>query len=125
MHKATWVVQVILGVYFIAIGVVHLVVPDGLPQAMGWMHDLPAWAHYLSGIMEILGGLGLVLPGLTGIRPQLTLLAASGLAVVMVLAAGWHASRGEVQNVVTNIVVLAVLAFVAYVRWRKHPLPAR
>lgn len=125
MHKATWVIQFLLGVYFIAIGVLHFVVPEGLPEAMGWMYDLPAWLHYLSGAAEILGGLGLILPGLTGIRPELTPLAAAGLVLVMLLAAVWHLSRGELENVVGNLVVAGVLAAVAYVRWRTHPLTAR
>jgi uncharacterized membrane protein YphA (DoxX/SURF4 family) len=124
MHRATWVLQILLGIYFIAIGVLHFVVPEGLPSQIEWMYDLPTWAHWVSGAAEILAGLGLLLPGLTGIRPELTPLAAAGLTVVMLLAAGWHLSRGETQNIVSNLVVGALTAFIAYVRWRRHPLPA-
>lgn len=124
MHVLTWVLQVFFGLYFIAIGVMHFVVPEGLPDVMAWMYDLPTWAHYVSGTAEILGGLGLILPGLTKIRPVLTPLAAAGLALVMVLAAGWHLPRGETPNVASTLVVAVILAFIAYVRWRKHPLPA-
>jgi uncharacterized membrane protein len=124
VHRVSWVIQIVFGIYFIAIGVLHLVVPDGLPAVTEWMYDLPTWLHYVSGTAEILGGLGLILPGLTRIRTELTPLAAAGLTLVMLLAAAWHLSRGEVQNLVSNLVIAVVLAFVAYVRWRRHPLPA-
>jgi uncharacterized membrane protein len=124
VHRVTWVLQIFFGIYFIAIGVLHFIVPEGLPTAMEWMYDLPTWMNYVSGTAEILGGLGLILPGLTKIRTELTPLAAAGLALVMLLAAFWHLPRAETQNVMSNLVIAAILAFVAYVRWRKHPLPA-
>jgi uncharacterized membrane protein len=124
MHRATWVLQIVFGLYFIAIGVMHFIVPDGLPAQLGWMYDLPTWAHWVSGVAEILGGLGLILPGVTGIRPELTPLAAAGLTVVMLLAAIYHLGRGEASNVVVNLVIAASMGFIAYVRWRRHPLPA-
>ena len=125
MHRSVWVLQIVLGVYFVAIGVLHLVVPEGLPAPLAWMYDLPTWVHYLSGTAEILGGLGLILPGWTRIKPGLTPLAAGGLMLVMLGAAVWHLPRGDVQNVVSNLVLVAVLAVIAAVRWRTHPLPAR
>ena len=125
MHRAAWVLQLLLGAYFIGSGVVHFVVPDGLPGTLEWMYDLPTWAHYVSGSAEILGGLGLILPGLTRIAPRLTPLAAAGLALVMLLAAIWHISRGEAPNTVGNIIVGGLLVFVASVRWRRQPLPGR
>ena len=125
MHRSVWVLQIVLGVYFVAIGVLHLVVPEGLPAPLAWMYDLPTWVHYLSGTAEILGGLGLILPGWTRIKPELTPLAAGGLMLVMLGAAVWHLPRGDVQNVVSNLVLVAALAVIAAVRWRMHPLPAR
>lgn len=125
MHRSTWVAQFILGIYFLAIGVLHLVVPEGLPDVLAWMYELSDALHYLSGTAEILGGLGLILPGLTRIKPGLTPLAASGLTLVMLLAAVWHVPRGEVQNIITNLVLAGLLALIAYVRWRRHPLEPR
>jgi uncharacterized membrane protein len=124
MHRFAWVLQIVLGVYFIAVGVMHFVVPDGLPSVMEWMYDLPDWLHYVSGTAEILGGLGLILPSVTKIRPELTPLAAAGLVIVMLGAAVWHLPRGEAQNIVGNLVLAALLAFVAWVRWQRHPLHA-
>lgn len=125
MHRFAWVVQVVLGIYFVAIGVMHFAVPEGLPDQLGWMYELPTWLHAASGAAEILGGLGLVLPAATRIRPELTPMAAAGLAIVMVLAAVWHVPRGEVSNVVFTLVLAAVLIWLARVRWRTHPIAAR
>jgi uncharacterized membrane protein len=122
VHRTAWVLQIVLGVYFVAIGVMHFIVPDGLPDQLGWMYELPTWLHYVSGAAEIAGGLGLILPGLTRIRPELVPAAAAGLVIVMLGAAVWHLPRGEMQNLVTNLLLAALLAFVAYVRWRVHPL---
>jgi uncharacterized membrane protein YphA (DoxX/SURF4 family) len=125
MHVAAWVLQVVFGIYFVAVGVMHFIIPEGLPEMMAWMYDLPTWLHVVSGLAEIAGGLGLLLPGLTRIRPQLTPLAAAGLVIVMLGAALWHLPRGEAANIGGNLVVAALMAFVAWVRWTRHPLPAR
>jgi uncharacterized membrane protein len=120
-----WAIQIIFGIYFIAIGIMHFVVPEGLPAPMEWMYDLSDTLHIVSGTAEILGGLGLILPGLTKIRPELTIYAALGLAIVMAGALIYHLTRGEVQNIVTNAVVGAIMAYLAYARWKLTPLEGR
>ena len=84
MNIALWILQVLLGVYFVFVGVNHFVLPPGLPEAMGWMYELSPGLHYFSGIAEILGGLGLILPGAFKIQTRLTPLAALGLVLVMI-----------------------------------------
>ena len=76
-----WILQIFFGVYFLVIGIMHFVVPEGLPAPMEWMYDLSDTLHIVSGTAEILGGLGLILPGLTKIMPELTVYAALGLAI--------------------------------------------
>jgi uncharacterized membrane protein YphA (DoxX/SURF4 family) len=122
MHNALWILQILLGVYFVVTGVVHFIVPPGLPQPMSWMYELPTTLHWVAGVAEILGGAGLVLPGLTRIRPELTPLAALGLAVVMGGAALWHIPRAEAPNIVMNAVLGLLALFIAYGRWRVRPL---
>lgn len=123
--KILWVVQWIFGIYFIGVGVMHFIVPEGLPDIMSWMYELDDTLHIVTGIAEIAGGLGLILPGLTGIAPQLTVWAAAGLLVVMVGAVIWHAGRGETQSIVTNVFLILVMAYVAYGRSRLAPLQTR
>ena len=121
MNRGLWTGQIALGVYFVAIGVMHFIIPDGLPDQMSWMYDLSTGLHVVSGIAEILGGLGLILPAVTGIRTELVPLAAAGLALVMLGAIVYHISRSEFQNIFFNVVLIAVLGFIAYGRYRLHP----
>jgi hypothetical protein len=46
-------------------------------------------------VCEFLGGVGLIVPAMTGVKPRLTLFAAFGLALVMILAAVFHIVWGE------------------------------
>lgn len=125
MNIILWVLQIVFGLFFLFIGVQHFLLPPNLPAMLGWMYELPPGLHTISGILEILGGLGLILPGLFRIQTRLTPLAALGLVFVMLGAAVWHITRGEGQNVVQNLVVAALLGFVAYGRWKLHPLKDR
>ncbi len=123
LNRLLWVLQVGLGLYFIAVGVIHLVLPEGLPELASWMYDMTRGQHVVAGTLEIIGGLGLILPGLTGIKPDLTIWAALGLMAVMVAAAVWHVGRGELANVGGNAVNIAALAVIVYGRSRLAPLP--
>jgi uncharacterized membrane protein len=120
-----WALQWFFGVYFFIVGVMHFVVPDGLPATMDWMYELSDTTHVVAGIAEILGGLGLILPSLTRIRPELTVYAAVGLVIVMIGAAVWHATRSEGAQIVQNVVIGLLLAFVAYGRWKLEPIAPR
>jgi uncharacterized membrane protein len=82
-NTVLWILQWFFGIYFILVGIMHFVVPDGLPSAMEWMYGLSATTHLIVGIAEVLGGLGLILPSVTRIRPELTVYAAGGLVLVM------------------------------------------
>jgi uncharacterized membrane protein len=114
-----------MGIYFIFVGVNHFILPPGLPASMGWMYELPPGLHLLSGSAEILGGLGLILPSITRIKPNLTPLAGAGLILTMLGAALWHLSRGEPANIVQNLVLAALLAFISYGRWKLQPIGER
>ena len=125
MNIVLWVLQFLLGIYFLLIGVMHFIIPPGLPAQMAWMYDLPPFLHWVSGIAEILAGLGLILPAITRIQTRLVPLAAGGLVLTMIGALAWHASRGEAQNIGFNVLLAILSAFVAYGRWRLHPLTDR
>lgn len=120
-NRILWILQWVFGLYFIAVGVMHFVVPEGLPGPMEWMYDLSDTVHAITGVAEILGGLGLILPGLTGIRPELTVAAAIGLLLLMVGALVWHVGRGEYQNMGFNVVNALVMFYIAYGRARLAP----
>lgn len=125
MNILLWILQIVFGVYLFFVGIMHFIVPPGLPNLMSWMYDLSTTLHLISGIAEILGGLGLILPGLFRIQTRLVPLAAAGLALVMVGAMIYHIPRGETFNIVNNLVLALLLAFIAYGRWQLKPIPER
>lgn len=124
-NRILWAMQWVLGLFFVYVGVMHFVVPDGLPGPLEWMYDLSDTQHYVAGTAEILGGLGLILPWLTGIVPRLTPLAAVGLVVVMIGAIVWHVGRDEPLSIANNAFLAVVLAYVAYGRWTSEQPPVR
>ena len=89
---------------------------------MQWMAGVPKRLLTFIGLAEILGGIGLIVPAATGILPWLTPVAAAALALVMLLATGFHVQRREMPNIVTNLVLFAVAVFVAYGRFVVAPL---
>ena len=122
MHTRLWAAQIVAGLFFIIVGILHFLVPDSLPGQLDWMYDLSEPLHYVTGVAEVLGGLGLILPGLTRRGTWLTPLAATGLILLMAGAIVWHLGRAEFTNVATNLAMILVLAFIAHGRWRAHPL---
>jgi hypothetical protein len=73
-------------------------------------------------LCAILGGAGLILPAATGILTWLTPLAAALLAVMMLLAVGFHLACRETPKIVVGLVLFALAVFVAYGRWVIAPL---
>lgn len=118
MNVFTWVVQIVLAVAFGAAGVAKLTQPRAkLAPRMGWVDDYSDTSVKLIGAVELLAAIGVVLPAWTGIAPVLTPLAATGLAIVMVLAAVVHGRRREYDGVLVNAVLLALAVLVAWSRF--------
>jgi uncharacterized membrane protein YphA (DoxX/SURF4 family) len=120
-----WIGQVLLALPFGLAGVMKTFTPiDELGQKIPWVSELPNLVRFI-GISELLGAIGLILPAATRVRPVLTPLAAVGLAVVMVLAAGFHVLRGELHALPVNVVLGGLAVFVAWGRFRKVPIEPR
>lgn len=116
-----WVAQVILALAFAGAGAGKLVNSAVFAERMGVAGGLVRFI----GICELAGALGVVLPAATRITPWLTPLAALLLAVVMLLATGYHIMRGETGPLGVVLVLGALAMFVAGARWRVVPITAR
>lgn len=125
MNAALWIAQSLLAVTFLFHGYIKIDVPDNLPSVLLWIYSLPPNLLLFIGISELAGAAGVVLPALTRIQPRLTVWAAVGLATVMVLAAGWHITRGETMLAGINAVLFVLAAFVAYGRGKLIPIQPR
>jgi hypothetical protein len=127
MNIVLWIIQVLLALLFLFAGGTKLVLPIEVLTSMGSPNQvhLPGLLIRLIGVFEVLGALGLILPGLLRIKPSLTALAATGLAIIMIGAVVLTIIGDGIAAAVVPFVVLLLLAFVAYGRWRIAPLAAR
>ena len=115
MNIALWIAQCLLAVVFTVSAVMKgtwdldRLVKSGQTGVQG----LPVPLIRFIALAEICGALGFILPWATRIVPALTVAAAVGLGVIMILAAVVHTRLHEPKNVATNMVLLALCAFVA------------
>ena len=126
MKVVLWILQVVLAVAFLAAGAMKLTQPLAmLAVSLPWTADVPGALVRFIGVAEVLGGLGLVLPAATRILPRLTPIAAAALAIDMVLATLFHLVRGEAMMAPITLLLVALLAFVAWGRTTRAPIAPR
>lgn len=115
LNIVLWVLQGLVALAFGLAGYMKVFRYETARQQMAWVNALPRPLIVFIGSAEMLGALGLILPRLTGVLTWLTPLAGAGLALVMLLATGFHVRRHETP--VANIVLLALAAFIAVGRF--------
>ena len=126
MKVVLWILQIVLAVAFLAAGAMKLTQPLAeLAVSLPWTADVPGALVRFIGVAEVLGGLGLVLPAATRILPRLTPIAAAALALDMVFATLFHVMRGETMMAPVTLILVALLAFVAWGRTTRAPIAPR
>ena len=123
MNIVLWVLQMLLAVAFLAHGLMFLMPPPEIAAQMN--ASLPRWFQLFLGVAEVLAAVGLTLPALTRVMPWLVTWAAGGIIIVMISATTFHVLRGEISSAVITLVLLAMAAFVAYMRYRVMPIGPR
>ncbi|MFI1772735.1 DoxX family protein [Thalassobellus citreus] len=126
IHIGLWVAQALLAAMFIMAGMMKAFQPiEAIAQSLPWVTEYPAGLIRFIGISELLGGIGLLLPALLRKKPFLTVWAARGLALVMLLATIFHISRGEYSAIGMTIIIMAIALFIAWGRSKKAPIQAK
>jgi hypothetical protein len=123
MNIFVWILQILLAIAFLAHGLLFLFPPPDIAALMN--ASLPRWFQLFLGWAEILAAIGLTLPAITRIQPWLVTWAAVGIMIVMVSATYYHIVRGEISSAVVTLILLAMAAFVAYMRYRVLPITVR
>ncbi len=108
-----WVLQILLGVLFL-ISAVPKLMGEATVVANFEHWGYPGWFLTLTGTLELLGAIGLLIPMTAG-------WAAPGLVLLMLGAAWTHISNNEGVAVLVPLLLAAVLAVVAYLRWPLRP----
>lgn len=122
MNVVLWILQAVLALAFAMAGFMKLTQPkDELVSRLPWVEDFSPTTVKLIGTAELAAAIGLILPAATGIAPVLTPLAATGLAMLMVLAAMTHARRKEPGAIAVNAALLILAAVVAWGRFGPYP----
>ncbi|HEX2915852.1 MAG TPA: DoxX family protein [Chloroflexia bacterium] len=122
MDLVLWVLQGLVALVFLFAGILKLTQPvQRLGNRMEFVNEVPEWVVRLIGLAELLGGCGLILPTLSGVATWLTPLAALGLALVMLLASGFHSRRGEYSRLPVTLVLLGLAVSVAVGRYLVVP----
>lgn len=123
MNIALWIVQGLLALAFLMAGAMKTFAPlEALKKNMAWTGQVAAGLVRFIGVAEFLGGIGLILPAVTHILPWLTIAAAVGLALVMILAGIYHASHKEWSSIGINVVLLLLAVFIVLGRVAWIPL---
>lgn len=118
MNVFLWILQGLLAAMFLMAGVMKATQPkEKIAEKLPWAEDYSAGTVRFIGIVELLAAVGLILPAALGILPVLTPLAATGLAVVMVLAMNAHRRRNEPGAIAFNAAILVVAVVVAWGRF--------
>jgi hypothetical protein len=110
-----WNVQIFLALFFLGAAFPKLT-GRGLERWRGFS-NLPRGLVLDIGTGEVLGSVGLVLPMATGILPWLTPLAAIGLAINVLMAAGFHVRGNEWLNAIVTTLWAAIAGIIATGRW--------
>jgi uncharacterized membrane protein YphA (DoxX/SURF4 family) len=118
MNILLWIIQILLALLFLFSGGVKLLIPAATLQAQAPPEAIRFSQFFLTfiGICEVLGGLGLVLPGLTRIRKGLTVLAAFGLAIILIGAIVTGFMGEGIKTAIAPLIVGLLCVFVAYGR---------
>lgn len=125
-HWTLWTVQGLLALAFGAAGMMKMTVSMEQFVQNGGGPLVEAFGMGLVrfiGWSEFLGAVGLVLPSVLRIRPVLTVWAAAGIAIIMVLATVHHAMAGE--SVVATLALLALALLVVWGRSTKAMIASK
>jgi len=115
LNVVLWSIQGFLALFFLAAGTPKLI-GRGLERWTGFS-EVPRPLVVFIGVTEVLGAAGLVVPMLTGIAPWLTPLAALGLAIIVLMATGFHLRADERINALETGLWAGIAVVIAMGRW--------
>ena len=110
-----WAAQAVLALFFLFAGLPKIA-GRGIDRWTGF-EDVPRPLTVVIGIAEVAAPVALVLPMLLGRLEWTTPLAAAGLAVVTLMASGFHVRAGEWLPALETALWAALAGAVAVGRW--------
>ena len=115
MNVILWIIQIVLGLFFIAGGAYKVFKTDEMPA---YLRYIPQGLWKALGIVELLGGIALLVPGTMIGVPRLTALAAAVLAVEsLILAAIYGRQSIKLSGANPFVYAVPMAALAAFVAW--------
>jgi DoxX-like family len=122
MNILLWVLQVVAALLYGSSGVMKVFMFDKISHDVASFGALPREAWMTLGILELVCTVGLIVPAALHWQSQLTILAATVLAVESLVFIGVHVKYHEITPIILSAVLGLVMAFVAYGRMVLKPI---
>ena len=122
MNILLWVLQVLAALLYGASGVMKTFMFDKVSQDVPSFGALPREAWMTLGILELVCTVGLIVPAAFHWKPQLTIVAATVLAVESLVFVWVHVKYHEVTPIILSGVLGLLMAFIAYGRMVLRPI---
>ena len=119
MNIILWFCQILIAVVFSFSGIVkstqsrEKIIAIGQTGVKGLSYPLIRFI----AVVELFGVFGIILPWAFGICRVLTPIAASGFALIMLLAIFVHIKLGEIKTAIGNAVLLCICCLIAIMRF--------
>ena len=122
MNILLWVLQVLAALLYGSSGVMKVFMFEKISQDVPSFGALPREAWMALGILELVCTIGLIVPAAFHWRPQLTILAATLLAIESLVFVWVHVKYHEMTPLILSGVLGLLMAFIAYGRMVLRPI---
>ena len=118
LNASLWATQTLAAVMLCCDGLMMITMPRSeLAGHLGdWVTSLSVSTLHGLGVGAVAGAFGIVTPSLIRIAPRLAAAIAGALAVVLIVAAVLHGVLGEMQPLVVDVALVAMLLFIGWGR---------
>jgi uncharacterized membrane protein YphA (DoxX/SURF4 family) len=122
MNILLWVLQVLTALIYGASGVMKVFMFDKISQDVQSFGALPREAWMALGVLELICTVGLIVPAAFHWRPNLTVVAATVLAIESLVFIGVHVKYHEITPIIMSGVLGFLMVFIAYGRMVLKPI---
>jgi uncharacterized membrane protein YphA (DoxX/SURF4 family) len=122
MNVLLWVLQVLGALLYLSSGFMKVFMLDKVSADVPSFGALPRNAWTALGILELVCAVGLIVPDALHWHPQLTVLAATVLAIESLVFVGVHVKYREMTPIIMSAVLGILMVFIAYGRTVLSPI---
>jgi uncharacterized membrane protein YphA (DoxX/SURF4 family) len=122
MNILLWVLQGLAALLYVSSGVMKVFMFDRISQDVPTFGAMPREAWMALGILELACTIGLIVPAALRWRPQLTVLAATLLALESLVFIWVHVQYHEMTPLILSAALGLLMAFIAYGRMVLRPI---